>query len=89
MLNKTIALGSMGSLVLSEAAGKVSAVITLAEQTAGSIPGAGKASLSASVELDGQAIIDVGLELLVAKFPSAAGLIEGLKAILDAEIKNV
>lgn len=87
MINKVIPLGTVGNLVLAEEAGVVSLKLSLAESVGGgSVAGVVKAGLSAEVELSAAQLIDVGLELAKAKFPSVASLIDAAKLAIDAEL---
>jgi hypothetical protein len=86
-MEKVLASGPMGSVVLKEAAGVVSLV--LASELAlggGSMEGAMKAKLSGELDLDAKILIDAGLELAAAKFPALAMEIMAAKALIDAEI---
>lgn len=88
--SKSIALGSVGQISISESAGKANLSLTLSEQAGGNeIAGFAKGSVSVSVELDAKELIDAGMALAEAKFPSAAPEIAALKAIIDAAVQAV
>ena len=68
--------------------------VSLKADVSGSVGGgaaAGVASAKASVELDlgAQQAADLAIALLEAHFPVATGLLEMIKAGVDAEIKKV
>lgn len=88
--SKVIPVGSAGALVLSEDAGVASISVSLKEALGqGALAGVASGSVSAQVSVSAKELIDAGLELIAAKFPSAAPLIEGLKSAIDAELAKV
>lgn len=88
--SKVIQVGSAGQIVIAEQGGKASVSVSLSEQAGGGQAASfAKASVSASLEVDAVVLIDAGLELAKAKFPGAASLIDGAKAIIDTELAQV
>lgn len=86
-LKKEIALGTAGSVVILEDAGVVSVELALSESVGGGqVAGVVKGTVSAKVEVDAKLLIDAGLELAKLKFPAVAGMIDGAKALIDAEL---
>ena len=89
-LSKEIKLGSIGTLTISESSGVATLAISIAESVGGGdVAGFAKVGASVNVQLGVQELIDAGLALAAAKFPSAAPEINGLKAIMDAAIAAV
>lgn len=84
-MEKIIELGEIGSLTIGESAGQASLKFYF-EKAVGGGAAAGVLKAKASVELDlgAQQAADLALALLAAHFPSASGLIEGLKLEVDA-----
>jgi len=83
--NKVYPIGQAGSLVVEESAGVVKATLALVESAGGGkTEGFLKAHLSGGVELDALLLVNVGLDLISAKHPTATALVDGLKAIIDA-----
>lgn len=87
--SKKIPVGSNGSLDIEEAAGMASVSFSLSETSGGSIEGIVLGSVSAKVQVDAKSLIDVGLDLIKAKYPSADALLTGLQAIIDAEVATL
>ena len=88
--SKSIALGSLGSLVISEAAGQVQVQLSLSDQAGGgSIGGFAKGTVSVAISLDSKELIDAGLSLAETKFPAASAEIAALKAIVDAAVASI
>lgn len=87
--SKVIPVGSAGSLTISEAAGEGKLVLSVAEAAGGSLVGVAKASINVEVDVSVAALVDVGLALAEAKYPSAAALIAGIKGIIDAEVATL
>ena len=88
--SKVIQLGSVGSITISESAGNASVALSLNESVGGGdVKGFAKASVSVAVDVSAQELIDAGLALAEAKFPTAAAEIAGVKAIIDAAIAAV
>jgi hypothetical protein len=87
--SKTIPLGTVGSIVIAEASGNATVTLALTELSGGSFPGVAKAVVSAEVEVDGKTLIDLGLALISAKYPSASAIITGLEGIINAGVASV
>jgi hypothetical protein len=88
--SKTIALGSLGSLVVSESAGVAQLQLSVGDAIGGG-QAAGVATASASVQaqVSAKQLIDLGFALAEAKFPSAASLIAAAQAAVDAELATL
>lgn len=77
--------GATGTI--SEAAGNVTLAVTLSESAGGgALAGVASVSGSLSVSFGAKQLIDAGLELAAAKYPSVAALITEAKVLIDAEI---
>jgi hypothetical protein len=88
--SKVIQVGDAGQVSISEQGGVASVEVALSQQAGGGdVAGFAKASVSAKIEVSAHQLIDAGLELAKAKFPSAASIIDGAKVIIDAEIGKV
>jgi hypothetical protein len=80
---------SYGPLVISESAGVVTVALALSESVGGgSVAGSLKASVFASAELSAVQLIDAALSLAAVKYPSVALEIQGVKALVDAELAS-
>ena len=84
---KTLPIGNMGSLVISESAGVASCKASITESAGGgAIAGFAQASASFEFDLKAQSVIDVGIEMMAVKFPMFSVEILALKGLIDAEI---
>lgn len=84
---KVIPVGSAGSVTISEDGGTASVKVSLSEQAGGgNVVGFAKASLSAELDVSAAELVDAGLAIAAAKYPAAAALIDGVKAIIDSEM---
>lgn len=89
-MQKVIPIGSAGQLTISESGGVASISVSISQSVGGgSVAGVASGSLSASVQLSAAQLIDAGLELAKEKFPSAAAVINGAKAAIDAEMAKL
>ena len=90
MYSKSIPVGSLGQVSISEQGGVATVKVTLSEQAGGNeIKGFAKASLSAELDVDAMALVDAGLVMLEGKFPAVAPLIATIKGIIDSEATKV
>jgi len=84
--SKSIALGSVGSLVLAEAAGAASVTISASESLAG---GVASVQASASGVVQDAELVQLVLDYMKAKIPSAATLISDLESVAIPALKSV
>ena len=88
--SKVIQIGSAGQLSITEAAGIATVQVSLSEAVGGgSVAGAVKASVSAEVSISAMELVDAGLALAEAQFPSVASLIAAAKTAIDAEVAKL
>jgi hypothetical protein len=72
---------------VSEAAGVVTLKASIAQSVGGGqAAGALKASAIVELDLEVKQLVDLGLELAAAKFPTAAALIAAAQSAIDAEL---
>lgn len=88
-MQKVIQAGP-AQITLSESAGVASVAISV-DQSVGGGAAAGVLKAKAQIELDlgAQQAADLAIGLLEMKFPSLAGLLEGAKAAIDAELQKL
>ncbi len=88
--SKTLISGVNGSVVISEDAGvatvKASAIGSFG---GGELAGVAKVVASAEVDISAIALVDAGLLLVEAKFPTLAPMVAMLKAAIDAEVGKI
>lgn len=90
MFSKSIALGSLGSLTVSESDGVARLSVSVgAVAGSGDVAGALKCVASVEADVAASELIDLGLALAEAKFPAIASLIADAKAGIDAELAKV
>lgn len=88
--SKVIPIGSEGALTLSEAGGVATLEISLAEKAGGGdVAGFLSAVASVGVKISAIQLMDAGLGLAAAKFPSLAAEIALVQAAIDAEVKTL
>lgn len=88
-LSKTITLGSIGSITISEGSGIASLAITVgAEAGGGAIAGFAKVKNTTEVDIEDQILVDAGLEIAATKFPGFAVEIAALKALIDSKLST-
>jgi hypothetical protein len=87
--SKVYPIGTAGSLTIGEVGGVATLTLALSESSGGSFVGAAKGTVSVQAEVSAIAIIDAGLALLEAKYPSAASILTALQAIIAAEAVNL
>jgi hypothetical protein len=88
--SKTIALGSAGSLVIAESGGNANVTVSLNESVGGgSVSGFAKATLSAEVQVSGAELINAGLALAAAKWPTLASAVTVLQGLIDTELAKL
>lgn len=88
--SKTIAVGSQGSLVITEAEGVATVKFDLSQNAGGGpVAGFAQGQVSAQVSVSAKELIDAGLALAAAKFPTATVIITEVQAVIDAEISKV
>ena len=81
---------ALGPLTISESAGVVTIALAAdASVGGGSVAGVVKASVSAQAQLSAAQLIDAALELAAAKYPSVAIEIQGVKALVVAELASL
>jgi hypothetical protein len=81
---------SLGPVSISESAGVATVSISQSIQAGGgSVAGFVSAQLSASAQVSAIMLIDAGLKLAAAKYPSLAVEIAAIQGLVDSEIKNL
>lgn len=86
-MEKDLVKGQYGGIVLTESAGNVTLSGTLsASLGGGEAQGVVSVSGSIGVTLQASHLIDMGLDLAAAKYPSVASLIAAAKLAIDAEL---
>lgn len=90
MFQKVIPLGEAGSLTIAESGGvaKLSASIG-ASLGGGAVAGVLKGSATLELDVGAQQLVDLGLDLAAAKFPSVAPLIAAAKSAIDAQLAKI
>lgn len=87
--SKVIQVGKAGSINISETAGVATVSVSLSDVSGGSLENVVKGTLSAEIQVSAAVLIDAVLKLASSKYPSAAGLITGLEAIINSELVNL
>jgi len=88
-LSKLIQAGPV-AITIAEEAGQVSVQVAVdASLGGGAAAGVLKGKAAIEVDLGAQQVADLALGLLAAKFPSMAGIIDGAKAAIDAELAHL
>jgi hypothetical protein len=87
-LQKVIQAGP-ATITLSEGAGVASVQLALDQSVGGgAAEGVIKAKAAIEIDLQAQQVADLAIGLLEVKFPSLAGILEGVKGALDAELQK-
>lgn len=88
--SKTIELGNVGSLTLSEAAGTATVKVTVAQNVGGgAAAGIVKAAASAEIDISAAELAKLALDFLKSKLPAGAqSLITDLEAVAIPAIQN-
>jgi hypothetical protein len=87
-MEKVLAQGEVGSVKVVEQGGEVKLIAQFGAAVGGVAPGVLKAQASFEVDLEGQAVIDLGLALLAKSFPAVAPMLVPIQAFIDAAIQK-